>query len=378
MRTIGLDLGKCISLCEVSGDDVVRRATVRSLEALEQYLGADTPPAQVAFEASREAWHVADWLRARGKTPRLADTTRAKQMGIGQHRRKNDQLDAEVLARALAERRLPEAHELSEPRQKLRRALNARALLVETRTKCVVHIRGVAASRGQRLPGCHAEDFCKNLEQRWQLSEALGAEIAPQASVLGATVTALEKADAHLEEVAKLEPVIEQLQTVPGVGLIVAASFVSVIDDPKRFGSAHQVESYLGLVPAEASTGGKRRLGSITKHGNSYARAELVQAAQSILRPRTSFQGPLRSWAEKVRRRRGTRVAAVALARRLAGILWAMWRDGTVFERDRSSTQQPRVKGALVKPFPEERDGIAVPAVDHELLNAPSTFRREA
>jgi hypothetical protein len=75
-----------------------------------------------------------------------------------------------------------------------------------------------------------------------------------------------------------------QLTTTPGVGPIVAASFVSVVDDAYRFRRAHQVESYLGLVPSEDTTGGKRRLGAISKQGNSYLRALLVQAAWVIMR----------------------------------------------------------------------------------------------
>jgi hypothetical protein len=104
-----------------------------------------------------------------------------------------------------------------------------------------------------------------------------------------------------------------------------------VIDEANRFRNAHQVESYLGLVPSEDSTGGKRRLGSISKQGNSYLRAMLVQASWLMLRlPGRS--DPLQRWALAIAERRGKRIAAVALARRLAGVLWAMWSDGTVYD----------------------------------------------
>ena len=128
---------------------------------------------------------------------------------------------------------------------------------------------------------------------------------------------------------SKGEPVIERLTTAPGVGLIVASAFVSVVDDAKRFADAHQVESYLGLVPRENSSGGKRRLGSITKHGNGYMRALLVQSASSILRVGDP-DDPLRRWGRTLVERRGRKIAVVAIARRLSGILWAMWkRDAT-------------------------------------------------
>jgi hypothetical protein len=105
-----------------------------------------------------------------------------------------------------------------------------------------------------------------------------------------------------------------------------------VVDDAKRFRRAHQVEAYLGLVPSE-HTSVQRRLGSITKQGNSYLRALLVQAAWCILRSRG--QDPLALWAKAIAQRRGKRIAVVALARRLAGVLWAMWRDGTVYDTQR-------------------------------------------
>ena len=111
-----------------------------------------------------------------------------------------------------------------------------------------------------------------------------------------------------------------------------AATFVSVIDEAKRFRNAHAVSAYLGLVPGENTTGGKRHdLGSITKHGNTHARAMLVQSAWRILRAGDA-DDPLRRWATDLAKTRGKKVAAVALARRLAGVLWAMWRDGTVYD----------------------------------------------
>ena len=114
------------------------------------------------------------------------------------------------------------------------------------------------------------------------------------------------------------------------MGAVVAASFISVVDEADRFRHAHQLESYIGLVPGENSSGSKRRLGAITKEGNSYLRALLVQAAWNILR--TKGDDPLKSWATKVAARRGKKVAVVALARRLVGVLWAMWRDGADYD----------------------------------------------
>jgi transposase len=137
------------------------------------------------------------------------------------------------------------------------------------------------------------------------------------------------------------EPIISLLATAPGVGPIVAASFVSVVDEAKRFSSAHHVESYLGLVPSEDSSGGRRRLGAISKKGNKFMRSLLVQSAWSVLR-HAERHDPLRLWAEAVAARRGKPVAVVALARRLVGVLWAMWRKGTAYDSARLAVATSR------------------------------------
>ena len=87
----------------------------------------------------------------------------------------------------------------------------------------------------------------------------------------------------------------------------------------------------MGVVGGENAAGGKRRLGGITKHGNTHARAMLVQSAWQILRAGDK-DDPLRCWAMHISKVRGKKIAAVALARKLAGVLWAMWRDGTVYD----------------------------------------------
>jgi transposase len=260
----------------------------------------------------------------------LVDTTRSRQLGIGQHRRKTDRLDAEVLARALERGAIPTAHVLSPHRRELRRQLAVRRALVETRAQYITTMRGLARELGAPLPSCDAEQFCKRMRDT-ALSAQLRALLAPLLATLEPLELQLANVEERLAALSAEEPVIALLTTVPGVGPIVAASFVSVIDDAKRFRRAHQVESYLGLVPCEDSSGGKRRLGAISKQGNNYLRALLVQAAWAMLKA-SNRTDPLPSWAQAVAARRGKRVAVIALARRMAGLLWAMWRDGTVYD----------------------------------------------
>jgi transposase len=104
------------------------------------------------------------------------------------------------------------------------------------------------------------------------------------------------------------------LKTAPGVATVVAAAFISVVDDAKRFRKAHELESYLGLVPSE-DTSGKRRLGAITKRGNAYTRALLVQAAWAVLKQKGD--DPLAQWGRAIALKRSKRIAAIAVARRL-------------------------------------------------------------
>jgi transposase len=334
MRSVGLDLGvRHIAYCEVADGKVVDRTRVRSLSELASRIGPDCAPARVAFEACREGWHIHDTLAHWGHDPRMLDTTRIRQIGVGQHSRKNDPIDAEVMARAVDAGRFPEAHVLSPERRALRAQLSVRGALVETRSQYVTTIRGLARAAGVLLPTCDPENFVEKLEKT-SLDKPTRDLIAPLVVLLRALEPELARVEQTLSGFAEKDPIINLCATVPGVGLIVAATFVSVIDEAKRFKNAHAVGAYLGLVPSESTTGGpnKRRLGSITKQGNSMARAMLVQAAWTIMRLRDR-DDPLRRWAEHLASTRGKRIAVVALARKLAGVLWAMWRDGTVYDR---------------------------------------------
>ena len=125
---------------------------------------------------------------------------------------------------------------------------------------------------------------------------------------------------------------VAQLATAPGVGPVTARAFVATIDDITRFRSAHDLEAYLGVVPSERSSGEKRQLGRITKAGNGRMRWLLVEAAWRILRSKSPATAAWRAWTLTIAQRRGKRIAAVALARRLAGVLYAMWRDGVPYD----------------------------------------------
>ena len=340
VRNVALDLGtKKTTYCEVADGAVVQRATVSEIESLQCLLGPDHKPARVAIEACREAWLVHDLLTSWGNEVLLVDTTRSKQLGIGRHGRKNDRIDAEVMARAVERGGIPVAHLLSPHRRQLRRWLGVRRALVETRAQLITTLRGLAREQGVKIPGCHPPNFYKVVRSKVTDPE-LVALLDPGLATLEALEPQIETTEQQISQLCAEEPMVEVLTTLPGVAGIVSASFISVIDDAQRFRRAHEVESYLGLVPSEDTTGGRRRIGAISKQGNAYLRALMVQAAWTFRRV-ASPEDPLRRWVEAVSERRGTRVAIVALARRLTGVLWAMWRDGESYDPKRVAGKHP-------------------------------------
>ena len=164
MRKVALDLGtRKTAYCEVRDGQVVRREMVTAVHSLESLLGPEQPPAVVAIEACREAWYVHDLLTSWGNEVVLVDTTRSRRLGIGQHGRKTDRIDAEVLALALERGGIPVAHVLSPHRRELRRWLGVRRALVESRAQLVTTARGIAREYGMPLPRCATERFVSNV-----------------------------------------------------------------------------------------------------------------------------------------------------------------------------------------------------------------------
>lgn len=341
MRKVALDLGvRKTTLCEIADGKVIARATVEQLSSLEQWLGPSQPAADVVIEACQSAWHAYDLLTEWGNRVYLLDTTRARHIGVGQHGRKTDRLDAEALARALEKGAIPLAHVLSPERREIRQQLRVHSALVASRTEHIARIRGLVRECGQSLPSCDTGVFVRTVKKS-KLSARVQVLIGPLLVVVETINAQLEKADLELGRLLEREPVVQRLMTVPAVGPIVAAGFISVIDNAKRFENAHQVESYLGLVPSENSSSDRRRIGSITKKGNSYLRSLLVQAGWVIITS-VNKNDPLHLWGKAVAERRGKRIATVAIARRLVGVLWALWRDGNVYAPDALSTATAR------------------------------------
>jgi transposase len=171
------------------------------------------------------------------------------------------------------------------------------------------------------------------------LPPALQAVIAPLKAVLTQLQTTLDDIEERVEAIAVTDARAQQLMTAPGVGPIVALTYLAVLDTPDRFGGdARRASAFLGLVPREDSSAERQRKGHITKTGPPELRSLLIQASWVIWRGRSADGAALRTWAHALATRRGRRIAIVALARRLSRILFAMWRDKTEFTRRAPTT----------------------------------------
>jgi len=262
----------------------------------------------------------------------VADPNFAAMYATRSRRVKTDRRDAATLADAYRLGAYRPAHRASEQQRHVRAELAARDAMVRTRVKCVALVGALLRRHGVHVPSGNVDGFVARVE-RQTMPEEQRLEIGPLLTMIRTAHAEIEAADQRIATIAANDPVIRRLRTVPGVGPITATAFVATLDTWERFEGPHQVEAYLGLVPSERSSGERQHRGGISKAGNSRARWLLVEAAWAILRSRRDDTEPLRRWAQRVALRRGMKVGIVALARKLAGILYAMWRDGSTYEK---------------------------------------------
>ncbi len=335
MDNIGIDLHKRSSqICTLTtGGQLLERRIETTRERFAAALGG-RPRARILIEASTESEWAARCLEQLGHEVIVADPNYAPMYGQRSRKVKTDRRDARALAEACRLGAYRPAHRTSDAQRHVRTQVMVREALVQTRSRYISLVGALLRREGARLGSGGAAAFPMRVA-RLQLPETLQQEIAPLQVMLKILNTRIQYADAQLENLVASDPRAQRLCTVPGVGPVTAATFVATVDRVERFAGAHQLEAYLGLVPRERSSGEKQCRGRITKAGNGRARWLLVEAAWSILRYKKPETLALRLWADRIAARRGKFRAAVALARRLAGILYAMLRDGTVYQPER-------------------------------------------
>jgi transposase len=332
MDFIGFDLGKVASqVCIITQDgELIERRLKTDREHLAKLLGR-RPPARILIESSTESEWVARYLEELGHEVIVADPNFASMYATRSRKVKTDKRDARTLAEACKLGAYRPAHRTSDQQRHVRAQLAVREAMVRTRSRYISIISTLLRRDGLRIHNSgYTPTFLKRLA-RLELPEALREEIAPLMLLLQSLNEQIKQADQQLAALAEGDEVLARLRTVPGVGVITATSFVSTLDDAARFEGAKQARAYLGLVPSERSSGERQHRGHISKAGPARARYMLVEAAWTILRRRSAANAALHDWAAKIMARRGSRVAVVALARKLAGILYAMWRDATTF-----------------------------------------------
>jgi transposase len=333
MAYVGIDVHKRETQICVLDDDgtvLVEKRVRAESETLKKTFG-ELAAGKVLIEASTESEWVARCLEGLGREVVVADPNFAAMYATRSRKVKTDRRDARTLADACRLGAYRLAHRMSDEQRQLRKLVDSRALLVRVRTKNINFLRSALRSMGISVKACAADDFVGHFEEI-VLPKAEQASVTPLVAVLKVVQAQIEKCDQKLAKTACKDERAARLMTTPGVGAVTALSFVAVIGEVERFEGPHQVSAYLGLVPCESSSGEKQHRGMITKAGNKYLRSLLVQCAWSIL-TRSSVRGAkMHDWALAVAQRRGKNVAVVALARKLAGVLFAMWRDKTDFE----------------------------------------------
>ncbi len=268
----------------------------------------------------------------------MADPNFAPMYAARRRTVKTDRRDARALACVLGAYR--PAHRLSDAQRHVRGRLGVREALVRPRTRYIAVIRARLRQDGGWVPTGSADGFGRRV-LALPLPGRLRSEVAPLLAVMRPVNAQLVYSDDRIEALTGTDERGRRLRSVPPVGPVTAAAFVAALDDAQRFRRAHEVEAYLGLVPQAWSSGETQRRGRITKAGSGRVRGLLIQAAVSRLRVRDPRPAGLRDWAERIAARRGRKIAVVALARRLAGILCARLRDGTRYE-GRAGQHSPR------------------------------------
>jgi transposase len=244
-------------------------------------------------------------------------------------KQKNDRQDAELLLQLLVENRFPRIWIPSPENRDFRQLLWHRHRLVQIRTRVKNRLQAIALNEGiRRGKGLWSQKGRTEFEslslapwsrrQRQDLLELLDG-LQPRIAELSAAIE---------QEVAKRAEV-QRLMTHPGVGPITALAFVLILGVAERFASGKQVGSYLGLIPSEESSGGRQRLGHISKQGNTLLRFLLIESAHAVVR----YDPQWRRQFLHLAMRRGRPIAKVAMARKLAVKLYWMWRKGWDYQQ---------------------------------------------
>jgi transposase len=331
---IGLDLAKHV--LQVHGVDRHGKVVIRKQLTRAKMRGffAQLSPCLIGVEACASAHYWARELSQFGHTVRLM----APQF-VRPYRKnpKNDGNDAEAICEAVSRPNMRFVPVKSAAQQAVLTVHRARELLVGDRTALVNQIRGLLAEYGivvpqgiarlrrvlpsvlddaaNGLPGLARETIAELQERLWDLDARIAAY------------------DRRIAQLARQHEAAQRLMQLEGVGAATATAMVAAMGDGKAFKNGRQCAAWLGRVPQQYSSGGKARLGHISKRGNVYLRTLLIHGARSVLQLAGQRTDAKSRWAERLRQRRGNNIAAVALAAKHARIIWARLARGQEYRQ---------------------------------------------
>jgi transposase len=333
--TIGMDLGDqstyyCV--LDEAGEVLVEQKLATTKQAMKQVFGR-MPRSRVALETGAHSPWVSRQLTQLGHEVIVAHARNVRL--IGESSRKDDRLDARMLARlARLDPRLlsPVQHRSAEAQAHLT-VIRARAALVGARTALVNSARGLAKSYGERLRKCGTQQVSKDLAAG--LSTELRAALEPLLAEVASLNQRIAEYDRRIEQIAKeIHPEVALLKQVKGVGTLIALTYVLTVADPHRFRRSRDVGCYLGLRPGRRNSGSSQPQMHISKEGDRYLRTLMVQGAHYILGP-FGQDSDLRGWGLKLCERGGNNAkkrAVVAVARKLSVLLHKLWVSGEVYQ----------------------------------------------
>jgi transposase len=330
---VGIDLGK--NICSLAGLDGSGQVVVRRRVRRENVrkMVSQLKPGMVAMEACGGAHYLGRLLRDDGFEVRLMSPEYVRPYVKAQ---KNDDRDAEAIAEA-ATRPTMRFVELKSAEQLDMQVLHrARDRLVAERTALINQLRAVLMERGIFIP-----------QGRRKLNQSLAAILQGDETALSPRVQVLINDmrsewddldrricafDNEFAVRAREDEGARRLTTIPGIGVLNATALVAAIGDGQSFARGRDLSAWLGLVPRQQTTGGKPRLKGITKRGNVYLRKLLIHGARAALGPLSGTNTVLGKWLRGLRVRAHVNIVVVALANKLARIVWAVLRTGHSFE----------------------------------------------
>jgi transposase len=290
---------------------------------------AALPPTEVVMEACGSSHHWGRLLIALGHVVKLIPPQYVKPFV---KRGKNDRIDAEAINEAASRPSMRFVAVKGAEQQAATLILKTRDMLVRQRTQLINAVRGHAAEFG--VIAAKGTARVEPLLARIAEDDTLPAAARAMLAVLGGQIATLDAQIAELETqmraAHKANPLSRLLEQIPGIGPISALSLALTID-PAQFRSGRHLAAALGLTPREHSTGGKQRMGGISRAGDERLRRLLVVGATAVIRQAAAGRGKASAWLLNLLQRRPRKVVAVALANKMARVAWAMMTSGEAY-----------------------------------------------